>query len=81
MQEPSRFTPAAIGMARWYFRISGAVLVVAGVAVWFYTGGQHLLVLGLMVAIGVSLFAFSFARRGDRVASAAREHLEVLDGD
>jgi Flp pilus assembly protein TadB len=81
MQEPSRYTSAAIGMARWYFRLGGGILAFAGVAVWFYTGMQYLLPVVLMVAVGLSLFAFSFARRGDRVASAAREHLEVVDGD
>jgi hypothetical protein len=81
MQQSSSFSPAAIGMARWYFRLGGGILALAGIAVWFYTDGQHLLVPGFMLAAGLGSIAFSFAHRGDRVANAAKEHLEMVDGD
>ena len=81
MSDLPRYTSAGIGMARWYFRLGGALLLLAGAAVWFSTGGENAIGIGILLLLGLISFAFSFARPGDQVAHAAREHLDVADGD
>jgi hypothetical protein len=81
MGQLPRYTSAGIGMARWYFRLGGLVLGVAGVAVWVSTGNENLIAVFILLFLGLVSFAFSFARPGDRVAHAAREQLDIVDGD
>ena len=68
-------------MARWYFRLGGALLLLAGVAVWFPSGRENAIGVGILVLFGLISFAYSFVRPGDRVAHAAREQLNMVDGD
>lgn len=63
-------------MSRWYFRIGGAALAMAGVGILFYARTERVVEASAMVALGVGSFAFSFVRSGDRVADAAKTHLE-----
>jgi hypothetical protein len=81
MSELPRYTSAGIGMARWYFRLGGASLLVAGIAVWLATGLENAIGVGILVLLGLASFAYSFVHPGDRVAHAAREHFDTLNGD
>jgi hypothetical protein len=81
MSDLPRYTSAGIGMARWYFRLGGALLLIAGIAVWLSTGRENALGIGILLLLGLVSVAYSFVRPGDRVAHAAREHLDAADGD
>ena len=81
MSELPRYSAAGIGMARWYFRAGGALLLAAAIAVWLSTGRENALAAGLMGIVGLASLAFSFARPGDRVADAARKQLDIAEGD
>ena len=76
-----RYTTAGIAMARWYFRLGGALLLLAGLGVWLSNGSENAIGIGLLVVLGLISFAYSFAHPGDRVAHAAKEHLNAPDGD
>ena len=81
MTTEPRYTPAAIGMSRWYFRVGGLVLIASGAAVILSLGGEHALEAGTLVVLGAGALVYSFLRSGDRVADAAREYMNLPADD
>jgi hypothetical protein len=81
MSDLPRYTSAGIGMARWYFRLGGVLLVLTGVAAWFSAGRENLIAVGILVLLGLVGFAYSFVRPGDQVAHTAKAHIDAADGD
>jgi hypothetical protein len=76
MTDAPQFTPAAVGMARWYFRIGGLVVAIAGGLLWT-TAQPNAWMASLLVVAGLASFGYSFVRRGDKVANTAREYMDI----
>jgi hypothetical protein len=78
MNNETPYTRSSIGLARWFFRIGGAVLTAVGALAFVYARSTYLLEAMLLLILGIVSFALSFQRRGAKVVSAARD---VIDTD
>ena len=78
MNEQAPYSPSTVGLARWFFRILGALLAVTGVLALVYARSMHWLAPTLLLTSGIACFALSFHRRTGKVGSAAHA---VIDTD